>query len=161
MRVTSVCKACGAPESVLEQHIGPLNLVDLWLRASRHLGWLFFLVSFQAEDGCSQGYARNSAPRPVSSFTEEPRRPFSIRQRSSAIDPRRSSTGPGEGQCWRRDRERRAALSGIPDPERHSGVFCFFLRLFLYLDGRLCTPLRARSTERGCLAWLAQKIELK
>lgn len=100
------------------------------------------LISFQANWGRLFARIRSPVtPRRDRSplLPKKTRRPFSTRQRSSAIDPRRSDWSEG-GQCRRRDREqRRAALSGIPDLERHSRVFCFFLRP---LSGRTaCTPL--------------------
>jgi len=98
------------------------------------------LISFQANWGWLFARIRSFVtPRWDRSplLPKKTRRPFSIRQHSSTIDPRRTDWPVG-GQCRRRDREQRAALSGIPDLERHSGVFCFFLRP---LSGRTaCTP---------------------
>lgn len=135
------------------------------------VGWFFKPLRGRQ---CSRGYylpvilrERDRSPLFIGRRKSETQgRPFAIWQcapvPSILVAPREVRE---EGQCWRRETARAVCAIVVPHyPEyRTSSVIpvCFLLLLeVLYRrDGRLCVS-SVKLFERGCLAWLTQKIKL-
>lgn len=125
----------GAPENVLNQRIGPLNLVDLWLRASRHLGW-FFSSQLRTAARKDKLPARNIAARPVLLFYRRDSAPlFYLAALQCLPSILVAPTGPGGTMPAPRPR---ASCRIIPEYRTSSVIPAFSASFWgLYLDGRL------------------------